>query len=89
MKKLKIKLAVVLIIVVLMINIIGNIYKVEAFSITSAELYSKGAYSNMIRYNGVEVLTTFVVYQKDGVEYPAYCMDKDIPGVGETSRIFC
>lgn len=51
--------------------------------ISEAKLYSKGAYGNMLKYNGIEVLTTYVVYQKNGVEYPAYCIDPGIDGVGE------
>ena len=29
------------------------------------------------------IITTFVTYQKNGVEYPAYCLNKEYPGVGE------
>lgn len=29
------------------------------------------------------IKTTYVTYTKDGKEYPAYCLNKDLPGVGE------
>ena len=86
MKNKKMKLGVVFILLIMLISGVLGINQSQAFSITSAELYAKGSYSNMIKYNGVEVLTTFVVYQKDGVEYPAYCLDRELPGVGEVSN---
>lgn len=55
-----------------------------AAKLTSANLYSKGDCGNLLKYKGVTVLTTMVVYSNGGVEYPAYCMDKSLPGVGES-----
>ncbi len=85
MRKIK-QIAKILIVMVLLftasIGKAGNFVN-AAFFIEKANLYSKGSYGNMLRYNGVEILTTFVVYKKDGVEYPAYCLDANMPGVGE------
>ena len=55
-----------------------------AANLSSANLYSKGDCGNLLKYKGVTVLTTMVVYSNEGVEYPAYCMDKSLPGVGES-----
>jgi len=55
-----------------------------AANLTSANLYSKGDCGNLLKYKGITVMTTFVVYNNNGVEYPAYCMDKALPGVGES-----
>jgi len=55
-----------------------------AANLSSANLYSKGDCGNLLKYKGVTVLTTMVVYSNGGVEYPAYCMDKALPGVGES-----
>lgn len=77
------RISYIFIIVVLLIA--GFSSKTQAaFFIEKAELYSKGEYVDLLFYNGVEVLTTFVVYQKDGIEYPAYCIQKEKPGVTET-----
>ncbi|MBR6504901.1 MAG: Cys-Gln thioester bond-forming surface protein [Clostridia bacterium] len=54
-----------------------------AANLSSANLYSKGDCGSLLKYKGTTVKTTMVVYAKDGVEYPAYCMDKSLPGVGE------
>lgn len=55
-----------------------------AANLSSANLYSKGDCGNLLKYKGVTVLTTMVVYSNGGIEYPAYCMDKALPGVGES-----
>ena len=55
-----------------------------AANLSSANLYSKGDCGSLIKYKGTTVLTTMVVYNNGGVEYPAYCMDKTLPGVGES-----
>jgi len=55
-----------------------------AANLSSANLYSKGDCGNLLKYKGITVLTTMVVYSNGGVEYPAYCMDKALPGVGES-----
>ena len=52
-------------------------------SIAEADLYSKGECGDLITYKGRTIRATYVVYQKDGVEYPAYCINQDKPGVGE------
>ena len=84
MKTIKNIIRILLIITILFGASIGKMGMAYAATpIDSAYLYEKSSYGNMLIYNGIEVLTTFVVYQKDGVEYPAYCLDKDMPGVGE------
>lgn len=77
-------LKVVLVIIILFgTTVIRQPVMATTTPINSAYLYAKSSYGNMLRYNGVEILTTFVVYMKDGVEYPAYCLDANMPGVGE------
>lgn len=76
----------VLSIIILVITLFGiSIRSNASFSIESASLYSKGEYIDIIRYNGVNVLTNFVVYSKDGIEYPAYCIEREKPGVTESA----
>lgn len=65
------------------ILVVSNHFSNASFVIDNANLYSKGEYVNLLTYNGIEVLTTFVVYYKDEVEYPAYCLDKEKKGINE------
>ena len=51
-----------------------------AFTINKADLYSKGTYKDYLRWNGMGLVFDYVVYQKDGQEYPAYCLNKDLKG---------
>lgn len=49
-------------------------------SINEAYLYSKGTYKDYLRWNGMGLVFDYVVYEKDGQEYPAYCLNKDLKG---------
>ncbi|MBQ6992500.1 MAG: Cys-Gln thioester bond-forming surface protein [Clostridia bacterium] len=71
----------ILAIIIMLISLNVNISL--GANITEAYLYSKGGVKDLLMYNGIEVYTTIVVYSNDGVEYPAYCVNKDLPGVGE------
>lgn len=82
MKKINIKLIISLAIVMILGNFI-SIFSFASFNIDSANLYSKGDCGRLIKKNGTVVKTSFIVYLKDGKEYPAYCLDKSKPGVGE------
>lgn len=78
----KLKLVAILMIIMLIINIIAPINKAQAalFNIDRARLYSKEEMIP-IAINGVRIGIAYVVYLKDGVEYPAYCMDRTLDGV--------
>lgn len=82
MKKTNIKLIISLAIVMILGNFI-SIFSFASFNIDSANLYSKGDCGRLIKKNGTVIKTSFIVYSKDGKEYPAYCLDKSKPGVGE------
>ena len=82
MKKINIKLIISLAIVMILGNFI-SIFSFASFNIDSANLYSKGDCGRLIKKNGTVIKTSFIVYSKDGKEYPAYCLDKSKPGVGE------
>lgn len=51
-----------------------------AFDIGSKELISLGECERLLTYKGVPIRTTYIVYNKDGVNYPAYCLDVTLPG---------
>ena len=60
-----------------------------ATEISEANLQNKGDCGYHLQYWNADkngwyyIITTFVTYQKDSVEYPAYCLNKEYPGVGE------
>lgn len=35
------------------------------------------------------VTTTYVTYNQGGVEYPAYCLNRELPGVRRTRCLYC
>ena len=71
----------------LVIMLISSFYSCFAFEIGNREVYSKGECERLLTYNGIKVITTYVVYNKDGVEYPAYCLDVTKPGAEEGNYI--
>lgn len=77
------KIISIILISILILSTIFIINKSNATDINQAYLYSIGQYTDLLRYNNMNIQTTYVVYQKDGIEYPAYCMQKDLLGVGE------
>lgn len=72
-------------IIILMIIILVNLFTItsNAINITSADLYSKGYFVGLLKWGDIRLVCNYVVYQKDGVEYPAYCLQRDLPGVTE------
>lgn len=64
----------------LIILLIGYTNQIFAFEIGAKQLISKGECERLLTYKGVPIKTTYIVFEKDGVEYPAYCLDVDLPG---------
>lgn len=44
--------------------------------INSAYMYSAGNCGQLLKYRGIIVITDYVQYSYNGVDYPAYCLDK-------------
>lgn len=55
------------------------------FNINQANLYSKGRCQALLRnsQSGGEIIVTKVFYKNEGKEYPAYCLNVELGGVGE------
>lgn len=47
------------------------------------DLYSKDTLLYCFKYKGVLIRAEFVVYNQDGIEYPAYCLNRDLGGVSQ------
>ena len=73
-------LFVLMVILFSMGGILQNESKAATYLIKEADLYSKGEMVSF-RYKEIGIAVEFVVYKKDGVEYPAYCLNRDLIGV--------
>ena len=70
-------------ILIIITNFILLINAVQAVGGEQIKIYTKGEFKRIIRFNGIVVKTANAVYQKNGQEHPAYCLNKDLQGVGE------
>lgn len=59
--------------------IIAN--SVKAVNINSANIISGGDCGSLLIYKGIVVKAYYAQYTKDGITYPAYCLDKTKQGV--------
>lgn len=84
--KKKMKLVAFLVLLSLLFGMIFYQKSYAAFEINQAELYSKGDCGSLLKKDGRIIHVTYVVYNKNGKEYPAYCLDKAKPGVGEVGN---
>lgn len=55
--------------------------KNNAIDINTAYIYANKKTDGLLMWNGLKIHTHMAVYKKDGKEYPAYCMNRDLPGV--------
>ena len=72
-----------------LLNIITIFSTVQAVDTSSANIVSGGECGNLLKYKGNVVLVHYVEYKKDGVSYPAYCLDKTKPRSDRWIFIFC
>lgn len=85
------KFIAILAILILIAGVFSPISKVYAdFMISSADLHDNGEVGRNLLHNDngtfKAVITHYVTYTHDGKEYPAYCLNKELPGVGEASN---
>lgn len=67
-----------------MVSMFNNESKATTYLINEANLYSKGemiSFRHKSMAEGMAVGVQYVVYKKDGIEYPAYCLNRDLVGV--------
>jgi len=73
----------ILILMILIIMFFGGM-PVQTSAVTpidTAYIYSNRKTDGLLRWNGMGIHTYIAVYSKDGVEYPAYCLNRELPGV--------
>lgn len=74
----------IILLIVFLINILTITSKAE--TISSADLYSKKYFYGLLKWKDIELECEYVVYKKDGVEYPAYCLQRELKGVTTDSK---
>ena len=82
-------ISVLLLITSILCFINNNLYAKE-FSIEKANLYSKGNCKSLLINipTGGTIVVAKVFYKNDGKEYPAYCLNKELDGVGKVEGYF-
>lgn len=85
--KIKIIIALLITIIIITMNTVVILNSVRAANleqITQVDLHYGGMCEQLLKYKGVIVKTTYVEYYGDnGINYPAYCMDKKLSGVSD------
>ncbi len=74
------KVSIIITLIVILINVIP-MKSNAATPIDSAYIYATKKTDGLLLWNGLKIHTHMAVYKKDGKEYPAYCMDRELPGV--------
>ena len=74
------KIAVIRTLIIILMNLIPMKANAAA-PIDSAYIYATKKTDGLLLWNGLHIHTHMAVYNKDGKEYPAYCMDRELPGV--------
>lgn len=77
-KKSKIR-KILIILAIFVMNWLGFMNAIYATSMDSANLYAIGDCGELLKYKGVVVKVSYVQYSYNGVDYPAYCLDKTKP----------
>jgi len=74
------KISIIFILIVILTSLIP-MKSSAAAPIDTAYIYANKKTEGLLMWNGLRIHTHMAVYNKDGMEYPAYCMDRELPGV--------
>ena len=74
------KLISIISIIVILIELIPISSK-AVVPIDTAYIYANKKTEGLLMWKGLKIHTHLAVYKKDGKEYPAYCMNRELPGV--------
>lgn len=82
------KLISIISIIVILIGLVPISSK-AAVPIDTAYIYANKKTNGLLMWKGLRIHTHLAVYKKDGKEYPAYCMNRELPGVeiGRTQTV--
>ena len=76
---------IALIIILNCVVLVNTILAVEEGPIT---IYTKGYFKRIIRNNGIVIKTAHAVYEENGIEYPVYCLNRELHGVGDYTMCY-
>lgn len=79
-KTIKITL-IAIIIIILNFGIVAN--SVKATTSQEIQIYTTGNLNRFLKYDGMLIKTAHAIYEENGKQYPAYCLNKDLQGVGD------
>ena len=68
---------------ILILNFALLVNTVQAVENGQATIFPNGEFKRVIRKNGIVIKTTNAVYEINGKTYPAYCLNRELDGVGE------
>lgn len=74
------KISIIITLIVILISLIPMRTNAVA-PIDTAYIYANKKTDGLLMWNGLKIHTHMAVYKKDGREYPAYCMDRELSGV--------
>lgn len=74
------RITIIMILLVVLVGIIP-VKSDAVVPIDSAYIYANKKTDGLLMWDGMKIHTHIAVYKKDGKEYPAYCLDRDLPGV--------
>lgn len=73
---LEIKKLILIVTCILILNTVSLLNPVCAVNINSANIISGGKCEDLLKYEGEERTIYYAKYIQDGIEYPAYCLEK-------------
>lgn len=79
----KLSKTILIILTLLIVNLSLITTYVQAVNIETKNLYKIDHCENVLMYKGIARGATYVVYNQNGIEYPAYCINPEREGVGE------
>lgn len=56
---------------------------VQAVESGQIRIYTKGYFSRIIKNDGIVIKTAHAVHEENGKEYPVYCLNRELHGVGD------
>ena len=71
---------IIVLLMIILLNSFNFMKIVNAESTNVANIYKAGDCGKLLTYKGSQVRVFYVEYVKDGIHFPAYCLDKTKPG---------
>lgn len=81
---LKLVSTIVIILVLNFLSLANSVYAAELGN--SVNLQNSGSCGELLKYKGNPIITTYVTYNDGQNTYPAYCLNANLPGVGENGN---